>query len=148
MQDVAVMRIAGKTVVDEFHLLVRGVLERVGTSVGFDEAIEGIIIVMVHIHLAEETQFLRWLGESENGDGIPVDVAQPAHVGLGLDLKEQTLDMNIVSLAGPQQRTVGTECDGRAVVILSFMGDADALHEAVESRIWCVNLFLIDSRSV
>jgi len=58
-----------------------------------------------------------------------VDIAQPAHLGFRLDLEERTLDMDIVSLARPQQCLVGTERDGRAVVIFGFMSYADALHK-------------------
>src|SRR5208282_2161824 len=97
------MRIAGETVWNDLHLLVCCVLERVGSGVGVDE----FIIVKVHVHLTQETQFPSGLGESKNDDGISIDVAQPADVSLRLDLKKRTRDMDIVPLARPQQRAVG-----------------------------------------
>ncbi len=101
LQGRAVMRIAGKAVLDDLHLLVCIVLERIGIGAGVDEAFDGFIIVKVDIHLTQETQFPPGLGESEDDDGIPIDVAQPSHVGFGLDLKTRTRDMEIVPLARP-----------------------------------------------
>src|SRR5580692_12841852 len=124
------MRIAWKTVLDDLHLLVCCVLERIGIGVGLDETFDGFIIVKVYIHLTKETQFPSGLGESENDDGISIDVAQPAHVGLGLDLKKRTRDMDIVPLARPDQRAVWAECDRRTVVIHRFMGNFDPFHKS------------------
>ena len=100
--------------------------------------IDGFIIVKVHVNLTHETQFLSGLGESKNNDGISIDVAQPAHVGLGLDLKKRTRDMDIVPLARPQQRAVGAECNGRAVVIHRFVGNFDPFHKWEEEVIYWV----------
>ena len=86
LDDGTIVRIAGQTVGDKFHLLTRVVLERVRTRIGFDKAIDGIIIVKINIDLAEETQFPGGLGESKDGDRITIDVAQPADIGAGLDL--------------------------------------------------------------
>ena len=53
----AVVRITWDTVWDDFHLLIRGILERVGLSERVDDAIDRSIIVKVDVHLTEETQF-------------------------------------------------------------------------------------------
>src|SRR5271157_1504378 len=96
-----VMRIAGEAVLDDLHLLVCSVLERIGIGARVDKTFDGYIIVKVHINLTQETQFSTGFDESENGDGISIDVAQPAHVGFGLDLKKRTRDMDIVPLTRP-----------------------------------------------
>ena len=63
-----------------------------------------------------------------NGDGISVGIAQPIHIGLGVSLEKRTVDMDIMPLAGPLQRAVGSKRDGRVVVILRTMCDANPLH--------------------
>ena len=97
----AVMRIAGKPILDDFYLLICSVLERKGIGAGVDEAFDGFIVVEVYIYLAQKAQFSSRLGESENGDRISVDVAQPPYVGFGLDLKKRLRDMHIVTFARP-----------------------------------------------
>jgi hypothetical protein len=106
-------------------------LERVRTGIGFDKAIDGIVLVKINIDLAEETQFSRGFGESKDGDGITIDVAQPANVGLRLDFETRVFDMDIVSLARPQQRAVRPECDRCTVIVLRFVGNSDTFHERV-----------------
>src|SRR5580692_8939822 len=121
--------LAGLVKVQEPLLHGRSVLERIGIGAGVDEAFDGFIIVKVHISLAQKTQFSSGFGKSENCDGISVDVAQPAHVGFGLDLKKRTLNVDVVSLARPQQRAVGAECDGSVVVIRRLVGNSDPFHK-------------------
>src|SRR5271157_296610 len=87
LQGRAVVRITWETIWNDFHLLGRGVLEGIGLSERVDDAIDGRIIVKVDVHLTEETQFSRGLGKRDERDGIPVDVANPAHAGFGLDLE-------------------------------------------------------------
>jgi hypothetical protein len=41
--------------------------------------------------------------------------------------------MSIVPLTGPHHRSVGAECDGLIVKVLSFMDDAHAFHDAIPS---------------
>src|SRR5262249_24492357 len=93
-----------------------------------DNAIQGIIVVMIHHNLTEEAQFPTRLGKRQNRDGVSIDIAQPTHLGLGLDREERTFDVNIVSLARSEQRLVGTERDRGAVMIFRFMCYADALY--------------------
>ena len=84
---------------------------------------------MIDLDLAEETQFSTGLGKGQNRNGVPIDIAQPTHIGLGLDRQQRTFDMHIVSLARPKQRLVGTERDGCTVMIFRFVGYTDALHK-------------------
>ena len=70
MDDGTVVRIAGQTVGNELHLLARVVLKRIRTRVGFDKAIDGIIIVKINIDLAEETQYPGRFGKIKDGDGM------------------------------------------------------------------------------
>src|SRR5258708_23474051 len=101
LHDRTVVRIAGQTGGDELHLLIRIVLERVRTGTGFDETIDGIIIVKINIDLAEKTQFSRGLAEDNDGAELTIDVAQQEKVGLGFDFETRAFDMDIVSLARP-----------------------------------------------
>jgi hypothetical protein len=39
--------------------------------------------------------------------------------------------MNVMSLARPQQRAVGTEFDWLIVMVLRFVDDSDALHDTM-----------------
>ncbi len=83
----AIMWIAGETILDDFHLFVCSVLKRIAVGSGVNEAFDRIVIVKVYIDLTQETQLRSGLRKSENGDGISVDVTQPAHICFGLDLK-------------------------------------------------------------
>ena len=92
----AVMWIAGKTILDDFHLFVCSVLKRIAVGSGVNEAFDRIIIVKVYIDLTQKAQLRSRLHKSENSDRISVDVTQPTHVGFGLDLKMGTCNMDIV----------------------------------------------------
>jgi hypothetical protein len=46
---------------DQFHLLFRGVLKWKHAGSRIDQALDGIVVTKVHIHFAQNTQFLGWL---------------------------------------------------------------------------------------
>ncbi|HEY5706433.1 MAG TPA: hypothetical protein VIS96_12745 [Terrimicrobiaceae bacterium] len=64
---------------------------------------------MIHVDLAENPQLPSRFRESKNGNGISVNVAQPAHVRLGLYIEKGAVDMDIVSL--PLQPKSAYPCD-------------------------------------
>jgi len=79
LQRRAVVRIAGKAIWNQLHLLFRRVLEREGARGRLDQAFDGIVVIKVYVHFAQDTQLLGRLRKRQNGDGVAVDVAQPTH---------------------------------------------------------------------
>jgi hypothetical protein len=128
-----VVRIAGKAVLDQFHLLFGGILEWKEAGGRLDETFDGVVVAKVDVHFAQDAQPPRWLREDEDGDGIAVDVTQPAHGCRRFRIQTPPHDMDVVSLARPQHGTVGTERDRLMVMVLRLVDDADALHDAITS---------------
>src|SRR6516162_3450831 len=116
----AVVRIAGKAVYHQLHLLLRQILERELAGGWLDQAFDGIVIIELYVHLACDRERLRRLLESKDSDGVAVDVAQPAHLRRRRDTEPRIRDMHVMSLARPQQRAMGTEFDQLIVVVLRF----------------------------
>ena len=133
LQGRAVMWIAGETVRDQSQLLVGRVVERKRAGNRVDLAVRELVFEEIDMHFAANTQRRRGLCKGNDGDGIRVEVAQPAHGGFRLDVKSPALDMHIVPLAGPHQRAMGTERDRLVVIILRRVVDADAFHGSFDT---------------
>ena len=56
------------------------------------------VIVKINVHSRCDVEFVGFLVEGENGDGIIVDIAQPTHFRFRLDINARFRDMSIVPL--------------------------------------------------
>src|SRR5262247_418833 len=52
----AIVRIAGKAVHDQLHLLFRQILKRVFASSWLDQAFDGVVVIKLHVHFACDTE--------------------------------------------------------------------------------------------
>ena len=82
------------------------------------------------IGLAMDDQRPRRRGEGQNTDGIVVDVAQPAHGRLRLDIETSVDDPHIMALARAHHDAMRTEQDRRMVMVFRPVDDPETFHEA------------------
>ena len=128
LQPRAVVRIAGKAVRDQLHLLVWSILEREEAGGRLDEAFDGGVAAIFHVYFGQDFQRRGSFGKLQDGDGVVVDVAQPAHACLRLDVEARLHDTDIVPFARPHHHAVRRESDRLTVVVFRPVNDAELLH--------------------
>jgi hypothetical protein len=68
-----------------------------------------MVIVEIHVNLAQQRQLPGGFTEEKNRDRVPVDVPQPSHRGGGRDLESAGGDVNFVTLTRTEHRAVRVE---------------------------------------
>src|SRR5262249_12957561 len=112
----------------DLDLLVRSILERIRRRARIDQASRWTFVRESHRHVAREAKSLRWLAKRKHRDRVAVNVAQPAHIGLRLNLEPRADDLHVMPFARPHQSAMRTQLHGRMIEIRRLMKNSDAFH--------------------
>src|ERR1700734_1604037 len=140
----ALVWITRQAVVDQLDLLLGSVFKGKKAGVRINQALDGIVVIQIHLHLAKDAQILRGLCKCQKHDGIAVDVAHPPYCGRRLNVETAAHDMNVVTFARPHHQAVWSEFDWRIVSVSRLVNDLDALlHYGISVTTRCSSPILL-----
>src|SRR5258708_4686569 len=98
-------------------MLGRLVLERKGPGVWRDTPFDRVVVIKIDVDLAGDTKRVGGFLKGDDGDGVVVDVAQPAHLRLRRDIDSASHNVDVVSFTRTHQGSMRIERDRLIVKI-------------------------------